>query len=59
MMKNIRIKKIEYNDAPKQVAESISLSKRIDDFLPPPDRLIKYAERYRHTIHPPAVRHAD
>ena len=34
-------KKTEYSDAPKQVAESISLSERIDDFLPPPERLIK------------------
>jgi len=43
-------KKIEYSDAPKQVAESISLSERIEDFLPPPDRLIRKSEKVKITI---------
>ena len=43
-------KKIEYSDAPKRVAESISLSERIDDFLPPPDRLIRKSEKVKITI---------
>lgn len=43
-------KKTEYSDAPKQVAESILLSERIDDFLPPPDRLIKKSEKVKITI---------
>ena len=40
-------KKTEYSDAPKQVAESISLSERIEDFLPPPDRLIRKSEKVK------------
>ena len=43
-------KKTEYSDAPKQVAESISLSERIEDFLPPPDRLIRKSEKVKITI---------
>ena len=43
-------KKTEYSDAPKQVAESISLSERIDDFLPSPDRLIRKSEKVKITI---------
>ena len=43
-------KKAEYSDAPKQVAESISLSERIEDFLPPPDRLIRKSEKVKITI---------
>ena len=41
-------KKIEYSDAPKRVAESIS--EKIDDFLPPPDRLIRKSEKVKITI---------
>ena len=43
-------KKTEYSDAPKQVAESISLSERIEDFLPTPDRLIRKSEKVKITI---------
>ena len=43
-------KKTEYSDAPKQVADSISLSEKIDDFLPPPDRLIRKSEKVKITI---------
>ena len=43
-------KKTKYSDAPKQVAESISLSERIEDFLPPPDRLIRKSEKVKITI---------
>ena len=42
--------KTKYSDAPKQVAESISLSERVDDFLPPPDRLIRKSEKVKITI---------
>ena len=40
----------KFGDAPKRVAESISLSERIDDFLPPPDRLIRKSEKVKITI---------
>ena len=43
-------KKTEYSNAPQQVAESISLSEKIEDFLPPPDRLIRKSEKVKITI---------
>ena len=43
-------KKIKYADAPKEVTELISLSERIDDFLPSPDRLIRKSGKVKITI---------
>ena len=33
-------KKTRYSEAPKSVAEALGASKAIDDFLPPPEKLI-------------------
>ena len=43
-------KKIKYSDAPAHVSESILVSKKINDFLPPPDRLIRKSEKIKITI---------
>ena len=48
-MRNMK-KKIEYKKAPKHIAKAIETSQRIDDFLPPPEKLILNEEVVKVTL---------
>lgn len=43
-------KKTKYKSASKNIAESINVSEIIEDFLPPPEKLIKKEENVKITI---------
>ena len=43
-------KKTSYRSAPKEIAEAIESSQRIDDFLPSPEELVEKEENVRITI---------
>jgi predicted DNA binding CopG/RHH family protein len=47
--KNMKTK-TNYKKAPKNIAKEIEESKRIDDFLPPPNELVNKEENIRVTI---------
>jgi predicted DNA binding CopG/RHH family protein len=47
--KNMK-QKISYKNAPKEIAEAIASSEIIDDFLPPPDKLVLKEQSVRITI---------
>jgi predicted DNA binding CopG/RHH family protein len=48
--KNMKKDKINYTDAPLDVAESISAGEIITDFLPPPEKLIRKEAKVKITI---------
>ncbi|HAO19499.1 MAG TPA: CopG family transcriptional regulator [Desulfobacteraceae bacterium] len=43
-------RKTDYKNAPKEIAEAIESSEIIDDFLPPPDKLVLKEPSVRITI---------
>ena len=43
-------KKIKYEKAPKGISEAILSSKKIEDILPPPDKLVRKEDTVKVTI---------
>jgi hypothetical protein len=49
-VKSVMKKKIIYEKAPDGIGEAIFASKRVEDILPPPDKLVKKEEMVKVTI---------
>ena len=47
---NMNRRKIIYTEAPKDIAKSLSEGKRVVDFLPPPEKLIRKEPKVKITI---------